>query len=188
MISSALYCTERGRAPNERELLQFSWAFLCATATGRVWIVMSRVFLILPGLFLQPLPIWPHSGVHWSLKAEWAENVVLILIFKQIWHLHLTWGRGNENQTWNHQYGNAKHCCEAGKAQNCSVCLAHRHKSIKDSITPVWELLFRRTLVHSFLDGRVQIHSKGTWINEVYEHFTEVTLEVREKDIFPLVG
>lgn len=109
-------CIAQGKAGPKTSwrLLQFPWAFLFATVTGRFWIVMSRVFLILPGLFLEPLPIRPHSGVHWSLKAEWAENVVgtenvvLITILKQIWHLRLTWGSGNENQTWNHLYGNAK--------------------------------------------------------------------------------
>lgn len=128
-LSSVLH---RARHGVKWELLQLSWAVLCAAAAGRAWIVMSRVFLILPGLFLQPLPIWPHSGVHLSLKAEWAENVVLILISKEIWHLHLTWGRGNENPTWNRPYGNAKCSCEAGRTQTCRGHPEHRHKPIKD--------------------------------------------------------
>lgn len=152
-------CIAPGKAgPKTRwERLQFSRAFLFAAVTGRFWIVMSRVFLILPGLFLEPLPIWPRTGVHWSFKAEWAENVVgsenvvLITIFKQIWHLHLTWGSGNENQTWNHLCGNAKPSHWAGKTADCRAHLERRHNSIKANITLVQELLFQRTVVHSFL-------------------------------------
>jgi len=58
------------------DLLQISWAFLLASVTGRFWIVMNRVFLILPGLFLKTVPIWPHSRVCWSFKAEWDKNLV----------------------------------------------------------------------------------------------------------------
>lgn len=75
LLSKDFLClTAQSQAGPEtsRELPQFPWAFLFTLVTGRFWIFLSWMFLILPGLFLEPLPVWAQSRAHWAFQAEWA--------------------------------------------------------------------------------------------------------------------